>query len=91
MGFPRRAFASCDIRVATNSRIFTQRERKWDARERTRHSAFDRERMRENALQRDEDALRVSTAQRLAEWDDEKEKERGKELFYVDRYAMPFC
>lgn len=62
-----------------------QRERKYETRERSRQAAADKDRAREIGVQKNEDADRVKMAQKLAEWDDVKEAEKGKELFHVDR------
>lgn len=66
---------------------FVQRERKYETRERSRQAAADKDRAREIGVQKNEDADRVKMAQKLAEWDDAKEAEKGKELFHVDRYV----
>lgn len=67
---------------------FREKERRWENRERNRVAGQEREKQRELGLQRDEDAQRASMASKLAEWDDEAEQDRAKELFYVDRYIF---
>lgn len=41
--------------------------------------------MRERSIVEQEDRERTFMAERLATWDDEREAERGREAFYVDR------
>jgi len=65
--------------------IFRDRERKYETKERSRQAATDKDRARELGVQKNEDADRVKMAQKLAEWDDVKEAEKGRELFHVDR------
>ncbi|GAA5948560.1 hypothetical protein JCM3765_004925 [Sporobolomyces pararoseus] len=65
--------------------IFRDRERRFEQRERGRIQAWERERMRERSIVDQEDRERTFMAERLATWDDEREAERGREAFYVDR------
>ncbi|ODQ51599.1 hypothetical protein SAICODRAFT_83032 [Saitoella complicata NRRL Y-17804] len=64
---------------------YVDRERRWLNRERTRTLALERELARERDLEarelQDKDAIR----QRLAEWDDDKEREMGAEEYYRDK------
>jgi hypothetical protein len=62
-----------------------QRERRWENRERSRRNAIERERAAQAHETNNEDRVRVTTRERLATWDDDREIERGRELFYVDR------
>lgn len=64
---------------------FRDKERKWESHERSRQAASEREKVRDIALQKDEDAQRMAMAAKLAEWNDAEEIDRGKELFHVDR------
>ncbi|GAA5880441.1 hypothetical protein JCM16303_005382 [Sporobolomyces ruberrimus] len=65
--------------------IFRDRERRFEQRERGRIQAWEREKMRERSIVEQEDRERTFMAERLATWDDEREAERGREGFYVDR------
>ncbi|GAA5823178.1 hypothetical protein JCM3770_005570 [Rhodotorula araucariae] len=65
--------------------VFRTRERQFEARERARIAAWEREQARERTLAEQEERDRVYMADRLATWDDEREAERGRELFYTDR------
>ncbi|GAA5903551.1 Snu71p [Sporobolomyces salmoneus] len=65
--------------------IFKDRERRFEQRERGRIQALEREKMRERSIIDQEDRERTFMAERLATWDDEREAERGREAFYVDR------
>ncbi|BGP38550.1 hypothetical protein JCM10450v2_002499 [Rhodotorula kratochvilovae] len=65
--------------------VFRTRERQFEARERARIAAWEREQARERTLAEQEERDRVYMAERLATWDDEREAERGRELFYTDR------
>lgn len=64
---------------------FYQRERRLEARERTRISGVERERARERSVIEQQDRDRISMRERLASWDDVKEAEKGRETFYNDR------
>jgi hypothetical protein len=46
--------------------------------------------MRERSIVEQEDRERTFMAERLATWDDEREAERGREAFYVDRSVSNF-
>lgn len=65
--------------------IFLQRERQFEHRERSRIAAWEREQARERGLAEQEERERAYMAERLAMWDDDREAERGRELFYIDR------
>lgn len=62
-----------------------QRERRYEQRERGRIVGVERERARERQLAEQEDRERSLMADRLATWDDDREAERGRELYYSDR------
>ncbi|KAH8916621.1 hypothetical protein BT69DRAFT_1302610 [Atractiella rhizophila] len=64
---------------------FRDRERRWENRERSRANAQDRDRKRETMMADQEDRDRVSMRERLANFDDEREIEKGRETFYSDR------
>ncbi|GAA5873784.1 hypothetical protein JCM8547_005946 [Rhodosporidiobolus lusitaniae] len=65
--------------------IFRDRERRFEARERSRIQAWEREAARERNVQEQEERDRAFMAERLASWDDDREAERGRESFYIDR------
>ncbi|KWU44249.1 hypothetical protein RHOSPDRAFT_34264 [Rhodotorula sp. JG-1b] len=65
--------------------IFLQRERQFEHRERSRIAAWEREQARERGLAEQEERESAYMAERLAMWDDDREAERGRELFYIDR------
>lgn len=65
--------------------IFLQRERQLEHRERSRIAAWERDQARERGLVEQEERDRAYMAEKLAMWDDDREAERGRELFYVDR------
>ncbi|GAA6061412.1 hypothetical protein JCM10212_004470 [Sporobolomyces blumeae] len=64
---------------------FKDRERRFEQRERGRLQALEREKHRERSIVEQEDRDRTFVAERLATWDDDREADRGRELFYVDR------
>ncbi|MBW0472873.1 hypothetical protein O181_012588 [Austropuccinia psidii MF-1] len=64
---------------------FKERERRWETRERNRAQTYQRDQQREKAIKEEEIRLRNLMKNRLANWDDEIEMERGKELFYSNR------
>lgn len=74
-----------DRKAQDQEKTFLDHERRWLNRERSRTSALERER------QRDEDDIRraesetTAMAKRLAEWDDDIEAERKTEEYYIDR------
>jgi len=65
--------------------VTLQRERRYEQRERNRIVGVERERARERQLTEQEERERRSMAERLAAWDDDREAEKGRELFYSDR------
>ncbi|BGP14510.1 hypothetical protein JCM10213_000384 [Rhodosporidiobolus nylandii] len=65
--------------------IFRDRERRFEARERGRLQAWEREAARERNVAEQEERDRAFMAERLATWDDDREAERGRESFYIDR------
>ncbi|GAA5967044.1 hypothetical protein JCM11641_000422 [Rhodosporidiobolus odoratus] len=65
--------------------IFRDRERRFEARERARIQAWEREAARERNVAEQEDRDRAFMAERLATWDDDREADRGRESFYIDR------
>lgn len=68
--------------------IFLQRERQFEHRERSRIAAWERDQLRERSVAEQEERDRAYMAERLATWDDDREAERGRELFYIDRCAL---
>ncbi|GAA6014482.1 hypothetical protein JCM8202_001551 [Rhodotorula sphaerocarpa] len=65
--------------------VFLQRERQFEHRERSRIAAWEREQARERSMAEQEGRDRAYMAEKLAMWDDDREADRGRELFYVDR------
>ncbi|GAA6037221.1 hypothetical protein JCM8097_008628 [Rhodosporidiobolus ruineniae] len=65
--------------------VFRDRERRFEARERVRIQAWEREMARERNVAEQEERDRAFMAERLATWDDDREAERGRESFYIDR------
>ncbi|GAA5870360.1 hypothetical protein JCM3774_002709 [Rhodotorula dairenensis] len=65
--------------------IFLQRERQFEHRERSRIAAWERDQVRERGMAEQEERDRAYMAEKLALWDDDREAERGRELFYIDR------
>ncbi|GAA5884409.1 hypothetical protein JCM6882_005238 [Rhodosporidiobolus microsporus] len=65
--------------------VFRDRERRFEARERARIQAWERELARERTVADQEERDRAFMAERLATWDDDREAERGRESFYIDR------
>ncbi|GAA5829467.1 hypothetical protein JCM11251_005061 [Rhodosporidiobolus azoricus] len=65
--------------------IFRDRERRFEARERARIQAWEREMARERNVAEQEERDRAFMGERLATWDDDREAERGRESFYIDR------
>lgn len=74
-----------DRRKRMNHLEFKDRERRWETRERNRAQTNQREQQREKANRDEEIRLRDQTKIRLANWDDEIEMDRAKELFYSNR------
>jgi len=74
-----------DRRKRINHLEFKDRERRWETRERNRAQTNQREQQRDRAIKEEEARLRHQTKMRLANWDDEIEMDRGKELFYSNR------
>ncbi|KAA1097316.1 hypothetical protein PGT21_002667 [Puccinia graminis f. sp. tritici] len=74
-----------DRRKRMNHLEFKDRERRWETRERNRTQTNQREQQREKSIKEEEARLRHQTKTRLANWDDEIEMDRGKELFYSNR------
>ncbi|PLW19772.1 hypothetical protein PCANC_07636 [Puccinia coronata f. sp. avenae] len=75
-----------DRRKRINHLDFKDRERRWETRERNRAQTNQREQQREKSLKEEETRLRQQMKTRLANWDDDIEMDRGKELFYSNRY-----
>jgi RNA-binding protein 25 len=48
-------------------------------------SGVERERERERQQVEGEERLAATTRERLAAWDDEKEAEKKRDLYYIDR------
>lgn len=46
--------------------------------------------MRERNVAEQEERDRAFMAERLATWDDDREAERGRESFYIDRFVVFF-
>ncbi|KAI5812046.1 hypothetical protein BZA77DRAFT_347300 [Pyronema omphalodes] len=72
-------------KAAEQDKAFLDHERRWLNRERSRTSALERERQRD-----EDDARRAETdssvmAKRLAEWDDDVEADRKTEEYYIDK------
>ncbi|BGO90262.1 hypothetical protein NBRC10512v2_002309 [Rhodotorula toruloides] len=65
--------------------VYRNRERQFEQRERARIAAWEREQAREQGIAEQEERDRAYMAERLATWDDDREAERGRELFYIDR------
>ncbi|GAA6003195.1 Snu71p [Rhodotorula paludigena] len=65
--------------------MYRNRERQFEARERSRIAAWEREQARERNVADQEDRERSHMSERLATWDDDREADRGRELFYTDR------
>ncbi|CAH7688235.1 hypothetical protein BY996DRAFT_6429379 [Phakopsora pachyrhizi] len=72
-------------RKRMNHLEFKDRERRWETRERNRAQTNQRDQQREKSLREEETRLRNQMKTRLANWDDEFEMDRGKELFYSSR------
>lgn len=71
--------------------LHLQRERQFEQRERARIAAWEREQAREQGIAEQEERDRAYMAERLATWDDDREAERGRELFYIDRCVRFFA
>lgn len=76
------------VDVGADLGSLSQRERRYEARERARIAGYEREKNRERVLQDQEDRDRVMMRERLATWDDAREAEKGREAFYSDRCAV---
>ncbi|KAG0149537.1 hypothetical protein CROQUDRAFT_669213 [Cronartium quercuum f. sp. fusiforme G11] len=74
-----------DRRKRMNHLEFKDRERRWETRERNRAQTIQRENQREKSIREEESRLRNQMRVRLANWDDDVELVRGKELFYSNR------
>ncbi|KXT07552.1 hypothetical protein AC578_10251 [Pseudocercospora eumusae] len=61
--------------------------KRWQARERQRGMAQERERNREEAERRNIEKAKDEILHRLANWNDDEEAAKGKELYYRDRSA----
>jgi hypothetical protein len=70
---------------AEQEKTFLDHERRWLNRERSRTSALEREKQRDEDDRRREEAERATMAKRLAEWDDDVEAENKTEEYYADR------
>ncbi|ETN46041.1 uncharacterized protein HMPREF1541_00224 [Cyphellophora europaea CBS 101466] len=66
---------------------YLDQERRWLNRERSRTSALEREKARDEEGDAKLDEEKEAMARRLREWDDEREKERGVDEYYADRSA----
>ena len=66
--------------------ISSQRERRYEPRERTRIQALERAIARERAQKEAEERDRIEIKARLEIWDDDE----SDELFYIDRYVSSF-
>jgi hypothetical protein len=73
-----------------NEIAFNEMERRIEGRERQRINAVERERARERGMAEAEDRERALVAERLSTWDDDREADRGRELFYSDRCVLSF-
>ena len=67
------------------ARLTAQRERAWEMHERQRESALRHEADRDRREQVELERLAAAQGERFAKWDDDREAERGRELFYSDR------
>jgi hypothetical protein len=72
-------------KVADKEKAFADHERRWLNRERSRTSALERERQRDDDDKRREECEKLVMAKRLAEWDDDAEAENKTEEYYIDR------
>lgn len=70
----------CALTLNMSPRI-SQRERRYEPRERARIAALERSIARQNAIKEAEERDRVEMQARLDVWDDDE----SDELFYVDR------
>jgi hypothetical protein len=68
-------------------RFASQRERRYEPRERTRIQALERAIARERAQKEAEERDRIEIKARLEVWDDDE----SDELFYIDRYVFLIC
>lgn len=71
-------------KTAEQEKTFLDHERRWLNRERSRTSALERERQRDDDDLRREVAEKEAMAKRLAEWDDDVEAEKKNEDYYID-------
>ncbi|GAA6011306.1 hypothetical protein JCM10207_008293 [Rhodosporidiobolus poonsookiae] len=81
----RRERERAERELRQQENVFRDRERRFEARERARIQAWEREAARERNVAEQEDRDRAFMAERLATWDDDREAERGRESFYIDR------
>jgi len=72
-------------KTADQEKTYLDHERRWLNRERSRTSALERERQRDDDDKRRGEVDRATMAKRLAEWDDDIEAENKTEEYFVDR------
>ncbi|KAG6006840.1 hypothetical protein E4U21_006647 [Claviceps maximensis] len=71
-------------READDDKAYTDAERKWANRERSRQSALDREQDRENQEAESEQRKKDEQLEREKSWNDEREASRKSHLYYRD-------
>lgn len=72
-------------KAADLDKTFLDHERRWLNRERSRTSALEREKQRDEDDKRRREAESAGMAKRLAEWDDDIETDNKAEEYYADR------